>query len=204
MPRPRLDPDQLAHILRAAAAVIAAKRSDNLRLVDVARIAGVSTGTLQHYFDSREGLIDATFHWVSSTELARCQELAARETDADRRLEVVADALIGTADDWALWSELWALQSRSPERFADAPDIFDAWLALLTEAIVRATAGRPTLLGDSGSTALFLLRYVEGLGVQILMKRISRANAVEHLRWFMQTQITSAIIDLQPGRADSG
>lgn len=74
---------------------------------------------------------------------------------------------------------------------AGAPDIFDAWLALVTEAIVRATDGSSTPPSAPDATALFILRYVEGLGVQILMKSISRADALDQLRWLVADQIST-------------
>ena len=74
---------------------------------------------------------------------------------------------------------------------AGAPDIFDAWLALLTEAIVRATDGSSTPPSAPDATALFILRYVEGLGVQILMNRISRADALDQLRRLVADQIST-------------
>lgn len=53
----------------AAIAVIAEKGLENLRLIDVARKAGTTTGSLTHYFDDKDQVIAAALDYVVEAAL---------------------------------------------------------------------------------------------------------------------------------------
>ena len=63
--RPPLPPGELSRrkqaILDATLRLVAAQGAAAVRLRDVARAAGVSVGSLQYYFDSRDQLVRAAF-----------------------------------------------------------------------------------------------------------------------------------------------
>ena len=64
-PAPTGEPDlatrRRAEILTGAIRVIARDGVVAAKLKDIARESGVSLGLIQHYFDTRENLVDATF-----------------------------------------------------------------------------------------------------------------------------------------------
>lgn len=63
--RPAYDADVVAErrtiILDATLALVPKLGADNVRLKDIAAEARISVGTLQHYFETRDGLIEAAF-----------------------------------------------------------------------------------------------------------------------------------------------
>jgi AcrR family transcriptional regulator len=57
-------------ILQTTIALVAARGADNVRLRDVADKAGVSIGTLQHYFTTRDALLQEAFRQHSDSVIA--------------------------------------------------------------------------------------------------------------------------------------
>lgn len=190
MPKPRLDDSQLASILQASARVIARRRADGTRLADVAKEAKVSVGTLQHYFGNRDDLVAATFEAISDQEIARCRAVVGRASGVTGRLQVVVSGLLGTVDDWLLWTELWASAARVESYAAHNERVFAAWLSL-TREIVEDGASDGTFRPRNGvdAASILILRFVEGLGVQLMLGRISVEESREVLMDLVNDQL---------------
>lgn len=138
MPRPRLDTVQQAAILDATVRVIAQRGADRTRLVDVAHAVGRSTGTLQHYFGSRDELFAAAFRRLNELSAEHGRTAAAEIADPWARLQSVLDAIFGSESDrgeWRIWLEFWAAWARDPELRALTGDVYATWRELLVEAI---------------------------------------------------------------------
>ena len=91
-PRPSIADERRPQIAEAAVRVIVARGFDGMRLSDVAEEAGVSVGTVQHYFGSREAVLVGAFRHVHASALRRWHAAAEGETESlaaagrDRRL----------------------------------------------------------------------------------------------------------------------
>lgn len=80
-PRPRLDAEQQDAILDATVAVIARRGLPHTRLADVAAAVGRSTGTLQHYFVDRTGLVRAALLRLNEVSGSRADAVAEEIAD---------------------------------------------------------------------------------------------------------------------------
>lgn len=199
MPRPRLDTDQISSILQASARVIARRRADGTRLVDVAKEARVSVGTLQHYFGNRDDLVAATFQAISDLEIARCRSIVDEVSDVSERLSVVVTGLLGTVDDWLLWTELWATAARVEGYAPHTERVFSAWLEL-TREIVQQGAVDGTFRPRNGvdAASILILRFVEGLGVQLMLGRVTFEESQEVLMDLVEDQLGVASHETTP------
>ena len=114
MPRPSVEAERKAQILRATCAVIADAGIHDLRLADVARRAGVSSGTIHYYFDSKQALLHAAFedNFRHSLEL-RAAVLAGGGSPLDllaRLVESYAPQDDESVAAWRVWAEAPRLQ----------------------------------------------------------------------------------------------
>lgn len=143
---------QRERILAAAEQLLVTHGVERSRLRDVADAAGVSVGTVQHYFDTRDRLIEDLFDW-----------------SAERRLRLWLDAVPAAGDPWermiallsaslpepALWrSRIWiefCAMARDDVLRAKLDRFYDAWRPPYREAIeagIAAGVFRPAMPVD--------------------------------------------------------
>lgn len=153
--------DRRRQVLAAAVRCLATSGYESVRLRDIAREAEVSTGLIQHYFDSREELLEAAFHHA-------CRELIDRWVSASSRLApwtVLGRVLDEVADpvNALTWTEFSTAAARH-ENLRDAfKGVYDQWRAVVGDAIDRGVEDgsfRPTL--STEEVGDILLAYVDG------------------------------------------
>jgi AcrR family transcriptional regulator len=174
-PRPSIADERRPQILDAATRVIAARGFDGLRLSDVAEEGGFSVGTVQHYFGSREALLDGAFRQMQAVSLRRWYAVAGREPDPWRRLTSLFESASIDNDRfrerWTLWLEFWTMCLRDAAMRRDSGDLHGAWQAPLREAIESGiAAGRfdpRCSIDDIVDRALALM---DGLALQLLLE----------------------------------
>jgi AcrR family transcriptional regulator len=171
-PRPSLADERRPQIMDAAVRVISSRGFDGMRLSDVAEEAGVSVGTVQHYFGSREAVLIAAFRHVHAGALRRWMAAANAERDPWRRMVAIIDSAIDHRyrERWAVWLDYWTLSQRDARMRRDSADLHRAWLAPLCTAIEDGTAaGRFAPLGAVQDVAERLLGLMDGLALQLLL-----------------------------------
>src|SRR5438552_5684944 len=98
-------------VLQASLELIAEVGIDRVRLAEIARRAGMSSGQLMYYFTSKEHILLETLAWQEHQDGMRRQAALARVTGAWRQLERFVELFLpGTHPDpsWILWLEAWA------------------------------------------------------------------------------------------------
>jgi AcrR family transcriptional regulator len=145
--RPPLPSGELARrkraILEAALRLVAGQGAAAVRLRDVARAAGVSVGSLQYYFDSRDELFRAAFdqHARDVVELVALAGDASATPPA--RLGAVIDAAVLRPDlrhSAALWMEFVTSGLHDAQLRALLAVAYEAWRDLLAEVVSAGTA----------------------------------------------------------------
>jgi AcrR family transcriptional regulator len=142
--RPPLSSSELSRrkraILEATLRLVADHGAAAVRLRDVARAAGVSVGSLQYYFDSRDELIREAFDQHARDVV----DLVARAGDASApapaRLAAVIEAAVLRPDlrqSAALWMEFVTAGLHDDQLRALLAEAYEAWRDLLAE-VVRA------------------------------------------------------------------
>jgi TetR/AcrR family transcriptional regulator, transcriptional repressor of bet genes len=140
-------------LARAAAEAIAASGLDGVKLTDIARAAGVTTGALAHYFTDKDAVLAAALEEVCSRLLSRL------EADGGRiRIEDIANALPldkASMKDWRVWLAYWgrapfsvSLRSIHQQYYQEIEDALTAGIAkasktprLVAAAIIAAVDG---------------------------------------------------------------
>ena len=162
---------QRERILSAAERLLVTHGVERSRLRDVSEAAGVSIGTVQHYFDTRDRLIADLFDWASERRLATW--LAGLPAAGDPWTRLVG--LLGSSLPEPLlarsrvWIEFIAM-ARDDELRVSLDRFYDAWRPPFREAIedgVAAGVFHPALpVGDI--VDLFII-IVDGAQVGIAL-----------------------------------
>jgi AcrR family transcriptional regulator len=171
-PRPSIAEERRPQITQAAIRVIAERGFDRMRLSDVAQAAGVSIGTVQHYFGSREAVLVAAFRHVHADALRRWHAAAESTDDPWDRLVAIVDSAIDASyrERWAVWLDYWTVSQRDARMRRDSADLHAAWMAPVVRAIDEGTAAggfRP--LGPAEDVADRLIALMDGLALQLLL-----------------------------------
>ncbi|HVQ89339.1 MAG TPA: TetR family transcriptional regulator [Actinomycetes bacterium] len=158
-------------VLRAAARCLAKDGYEAVRLRDIATAAGVTTGALQHYWVSREELLEQAFEQVSIDLLDRWAAATQSVDHPWEQIVVLVDQL-ATAPDvrqhCSLWTEYAATAGRRAFLRQGFRTIYDAWRELLTRAVHQGVVDgcfKPTLATDDIVT--ILLTHMDGCELAI-------------------------------------
>jgi AcrR family transcriptional regulator len=167
-------------VLQAALDLIIEAGIDRVRLAEVARRAGMSSGQVMYYFTSKEHILLETLAWQEHQDLLRRRAALAGITGAWGKLEQFIDLYLPAdpADPaWILWLEAWARAPHNPDVSQFLDDLINLWRDDLTEIIAGGIeAGEftaPASLDD------FTYRYIavlDGLALQGLrqMHQVTR------------------------------
>jgi AcrR family transcriptional regulator len=193
--RPSLAAERRPQLLEAAARAIARCGFDAVRLVDVADEAGVSVGTIQHYFGSRERLLVESFIETNRSAVARAEAMVAATEGAPwARIEALVDHFLHLAR-WSLWFEIWSAANRNPALREALGAAYEAWRAPLAAAMQSGVADgsfRPDV--DTHELAAAVVAFVDGLGVQdqLGVEWLTRDRAVAIVRSLLTVELRPA------------
>ncbi len=157
-------------ILTAAGQCIRVLGFDRVRLRDVSTESGASIGLIQHYFETRDGLLEEAVAHQSDQLIER---LIARSTDLHgwRRLEALFDEIYGIPDlgeHATLWVALAGAAMRHPELLPRHHRIHLAWRQLVGEAVRESVElGEIEPIDDIDHRIACLLAFFDGYEFQV-------------------------------------
>jgi AcrR family transcriptional regulator len=165
-------PERLEAILEAACRAILERGFPATRIADVARAAGVSTGTVHYYFSTRDEVLIAALKWATDNLFGRIEE--AEGAEPGRRLGHLLDVSVprpGPArDEYVLWIELWLRVLHQPELMPEIEAISRRWRAYFSDIVRAGTeSGDFRPVAPAGEVAERLVALVDGLGFETLL-----------------------------------
>ena len=169
-------------ILQAARPVLAAEGHAGLSMRRVAGEVGISLSNVQHYYQSKDALLEAVLLYTMDVFQAKIDAISAAmqsESPIDRFLSTVDMFLDEITDPvtHAIFFEIWALASRN----AFASKLMDKMMARERKTIFHLIRGLAPGLGDDETMqrAILIVAQVEGL----MLFRLDRgARADEFMR----------------------
>lgn len=172
MSRPSVEALRREQILKSTCKVVAKRGVAALRISDVAKDVGFSTGTIHYYFDDKETLLRAAFAYNVRHSIARRKDLLASTTDTLELLRKYVDSYLPdnreTLRAWRVWAEFWAISIRDSD-LQSVIDILDIdWRAVVSRLISQAQAEGRIRSGDPLTYTNMLIAMVDGLAVQVL------------------------------------
>jgi AcrR family transcriptional regulator len=154
-------------ILRSTQALIAKIGYERVRLIDIADDAGVSVGSLQHRYRTREGLIRATV--IRSDETARADLLRSIENIDDpwHRLSALLNQIVSnnaTETETSYWLQLVAAAARDDDLLSVMREQQKYWLQSFRETVETGLAtGRIVSELSAEDLTTSILAFIDGL-----------------------------------------
>lgn len=146
-PRPQLAPAEVAArraaILDATIAEIVRRGPEAVRMKDVAAGAGVSVGTVQYYFASRDALLVEAFGAHSTAVIDAIAQLSGGPGTAWARLQAtfLAVPTVGSHEQRSIvWVELVAAARHSPVLQDSVAEVFAGWRTHLRSLVAEGIA----------------------------------------------------------------
>lgn len=142
----------------------------SVRLRDVARAAGWTTGTVTHYFPDKRALLLATFR--SRTEQAHRRFEAAAAVGrsmVDAKLDAILPLDEERLLNWKVWLAFWGAAVGDAGLAAEQRYRYETFRSGLEEAVRTDQAGgRITREVDSAELARHLATLLDGIAVQVV------------------------------------
>lgn len=154
--------------------VLASKGYDAFNLRSVAEEAGFSTGAMAHYFEDRESLLLAVFHFYAAQLSSQVKALL---DVPDAPAEKIRKLLLYMLPDnsqrragWKIWFELSRLARSEQDLQKIRLGLYAEWGALLEGLYQAGKPDQATL--NPGASCFFsthLLAWLEGFTLQVLV-----------------------------------
>lgn len=184
MARVRVDEERKKQILAAACRVVSDMGFKSLRIADVAKYAGTSTGTVHYYFDTKRDLMHAAFEWNFTRSLERRREVLDAEASPSERLRAFVTSYLPdeetTVTAWRVWAELWVEALHDADLQELNERVYGAWRRTVTGVIKDGQLLGEFRDGDPFVIANGLISMIDGLSLQVLMG--SRNMTAERMR----------------------
>lgn len=195
MPRPSVEAERRPQILAAACEVIATVGVPDLRLTDVAAAAGVSSGTVHYYFDTKKDVINAAFEFNLAESLRRRQELLNSTKGSLAKLNDLVESYLPKDEQsqraWKVWLALWAEATRDQVLQDVNQKLYGQWREVVADVIRAAQEEGMARAGNAVSLANMLIGMLDGLAVQILLGSadVTLASARKTIKAFIRDVI---------------
>jgi AcrR family transcriptional regulator len=153
-------------ILRAARALLAAEGYAGLSMRQVALASRMSLSNVQHYYPSRDALLEAVLLFTMDEFQAKMDSISRAMTERTRleRFLSTVDMFIEEITDpvtHAIFFEIWALASRNPF----ASNLMDKMLGRERKTVYNLIRGLNPVIGDDEymQRAILMVAQIEGL-----------------------------------------
>lgn len=160
-------------ILAAACEVVAERGFRNLRIADVAKLAGCGTGTVHYHFDSKDELMREAFRFEHEASHERRTRELRGEDDPANRLRKFADGYLPSSPEtirsWLVWMELWVSALHDPGMRAVNNAYYGEWRGLVLDAVIEGRDKGILLVEDPLRCANTYVSMMDGLAIQVLV-----------------------------------
>jgi len=183
-------------VLQAALDLIIEVGIDQVRLAEIARRAGMSSGQVMYYFTSKEHILLETLAFQEYQDTVRRQAALAKVTGAWRQLTRFIELYLpGTPPDpsWILWMEAWARapHNRQVSRFLE--ELLNPWRDDLAALVARGVA-EGAFAAPAGDFNRRFIAVLDGLALQRLQHM--QGSSRKHLT---ELALYAARLELAPG-----
>lgn len=174
-------------ILTAACEVIADRGLAALRLADVAACAGVSSGTIHYYFETKRDVVTAAFALNFEQSLQQRQDVL--DTAGDDPVTALRTLAAGylpaggaSTRAWRVWAELWSEGMRDEELQEINERLYGRWRSLVHGLVVAGQRRGALIDGDADAFADTIVALVDGISIQHLMNSPAMPTEAMHAR----------------------
>ena len=171
MPRIVDHDERREELAEAACKVIAKIGVGNLRLTDVARQAGCTTGALQHYFPNKQALVIASVTYLTERLEKSLKNLRVASLD-DLRAYLLEMLPIGRrrSADVVVWLNFWTMALTDKDARAVQSESHKIWVRRLCEYLeTLQVQGEISSKTDLVQEAEAIIALVDGLAMRAVL-----------------------------------
>ncbi|MEV5006615.1 MULTISPECIES: TetR/AcrR family transcriptional regulator [unclassified Streptomyces] len=159
--------------LDAAWKLISEQGYHAVRIADIARACGTSSGAVHYYFPTKQDLLSAALlHCVHSAFDRQSVELRAVDSAHERLLKLIDMQLPAPGrvrNEWLVWLQFWAETALRPELRPIHNDFYARWREAVVRIIRRGQRqGQFRADADAEQLALGITALTDGLAIQVL------------------------------------
>jgi len=162
-------------VLEATWQLIAEVGYRRVRIADIAKRVGTSTGTIHYHFDTKEDVLDAAFRYAVADSRSRSEEAIAGIDDPWERLVALLDAHMPREDlrrEWVIWLQLWNEASVRPELRSLNETHYGRWIDLVESIVLDGQERGAFRQIDARAFVMRLLTMMDGAAIQVTMGSI--------------------------------
>jgi AcrR family transcriptional regulator len=185
-------------VLQAALDLITEVGIDPVRLAEIARRAGMSSGQVMYYFTSKEHILLETLAWREHEDTSNRRAVLPEVAGAWQQVERFIDLYLpGDPADptWILWTEAWARAPHDAEVAGFLDELMRPWYEDLAEIVQDGVReGTFALQVSPGDFTTCFCAMLDGLGIVHLNQRpdLPRERLIELAMTTARIQLTSA------------
>jgi AcrR family transcriptional regulator len=156
-------------ILQTTINVIVERGFGAMRISDVARQLGISTGLVHYHFESKEQLLAEAVRYAADGERNTMEDEVEAADGAVEQLDTVFQAYCPKEAEpgWLLWIDSWGESLRSPEIRRISQELDVGFARLLVSIIERGVTEGTFSTDDPVASAWRLSSLIDGLAVQL-------------------------------------
>ncbi|MEU6323412.1 TetR/AcrR family transcriptional regulator [Streptomyces sp. NPDC047009] len=167
------DERRRTEFLEAAWKLISEQGYHAVRIADIARACGTSSGAVHYYFPTKQDVLSAALlHCVESAFERQSAELKAVDSAHERLLKLIDMQLPAQGrvrDEWLVWLQFWAETALRPELRTIHNDFYARWREAVVRIIRRGQRqGQFRADADAEQLALGITALTDGLAIQVL------------------------------------
>ena len=160
-------------ILDAAGRLIAERGYHAVRIADIARLVGTSTGAVHYYFPGKNDVLTAALSHTVDRAFERQSVELARIDDAHQRLLKLIDMQLPTVgrvrDEWSVWMQFWAEATIHPELRPVHTRFYARWQETVARIVLRGQRqGVFRADADVDGVTRRLTALTDGVAIQVL------------------------------------
>ena len=159
-------------ILQATWRLIAERGYHEVRVADIAKAVGTSTGTVHYHFPGKQDVLVEALRYCVEQAFARQSEELRKLDDARERLLRLIDMQLPKAgqvrDEWSVWAQFWAEAALRPELRPTHNDFYDRWRTAVRRIVAQGVEQGVFREVDPDAFALHLSALTDGLAIQVL------------------------------------
>nr|WP_279588904.1 TetR/AcrR family transcriptional regulator [Amycolatopsis granulosa] len=157
----------------AAARLIAERGYHAVRVADIAREVGTSTGAVHYYFPGKNDVLTAALRSAVDRAFERQSAELRRLDDAHGRLlrliEMQLPKVGVVRDEWSVWMQFWAEATINPELRPVHNAFYARWHDTIARIVRRGQRQGTFSTGvDPDEVAVRLSALTDGLAIQVL------------------------------------
>lgn len=169
--RPRGEDRRLA-ILEAAWRLVAERGYHQVRVQDIARVCGTSTGAVHYYFPGKEDVLREALQYSVDKAFERQGSHLRQIKDARKRLLALIELQLPVGgqvrDEWSIWLQFWAEAALNPTLRQVHNGFYARWIETVVSIVRRGQRQGIFRDVDPMVFARHLTSATDGAAIQVL------------------------------------